>query len=58
MEMPFGKHEGTEVDDLPSHYLFWLSENCELYGDLASEIESELAWRWEQDDPWLMRCAR
>ncbi|MGH8373261.1 MAG: putative quorum-sensing-regulated virulence factor [Gammaproteobacteria bacterium] len=27
--MPFGKHKGKTIEDLPSSYLHWLAENCE-----------------------------
>lgn len=46
MEMPFGKYVGTEVSELPTKYLEWLTENCDLYGDLEEEIEAELQSRY------------
>lgn len=31
--MPWGKHKGKEVQDVPAHYLFWLErENIEKKG--------------------------
>ena len=27
--MPFGKHKGKFISELPSSYLHWLAENCE-----------------------------
>lgn len=40
--MPFGKHKGKEVSEVPKGYLRWLLNNGELYGSLASEIASVL----------------
>lgn len=27
MTMPFGKHKGEDIEDLPDSYLLWLAEN-------------------------------
>lgn len=53
--MPFGKHKGEDVEDVPSEYLQWFLEKVDAppVGDkrrdghlnLCSEIESELASR-------------
>lgn len=50
--MPFGKHKGEDVEDVPSEYLQWFLEKVDAppVGDkrrdshlnLCSEIESEL----------------
>lgn len=29
MEMPWGKHKGKDIEDVPSDYLRWLAENCD-----------------------------
>jgi len=29
MRMPWGKHKGKLIDDLPSGYLKWLAECCD-----------------------------
>jgi hypothetical protein len=29
MLMPFGKHKGTRLDEIPEEYLHWVLENCE-----------------------------
>lgn len=36
--MPFGKHRGCEVADLPKAYLDWLYRNVELREPLQSEV--------------------
>ena len=38
-EMPFGKHRGRKVVDLPTDYLTWLAKNCQLPGDIKHEVE-------------------
>jgi hypothetical protein len=42
--MPFGKHKGTPVKDLPGDYLKWLS-TIELRDPLASEVKKAMSWR-------------
>ena len=39
--MPFGRHRGRLVRDLPDHYLIWLINNVALYGDLRCAVEAE-----------------
>lgn len=39
MQMPFGKYEGEELEDIPVSYLRWLRANVELYGELEEEVE-------------------
>ena len=38
--MPFGKHEGEEICDLPVEYAKWCLENLDLDGWLEEELES------------------
>ena len=38
MEMPFGKHEGEEIEDLPISYAKWCLENLDLDGWLEDEL--------------------
>lgn len=47
MQMPFGKHKGKEIKDLPSSYLKWLAENCEDE-KICNEADEEYQWR----DKW------
>src|SRR4051812_34225645 len=43
MEIPFGKHKGTRLEDVPKHYLLWVLDNCEIKSPtLKSEIEKIL----------------
>jgi hypothetical protein len=46
--MPFGRHRGEPIDTLPTDYLYWLTENVELYGRLERAIGKELERRREQ----------
>ena len=38
MNIPFGKHIGTPVEELPKNYLHWLVANVKLKGALKTEI--------------------
>ena len=40
--MPFGKHAGEDVADVPLLYLWWLIKNVRLFGKLRSEVEKQL----------------
>lgn len=44
MEMPFGKHKGKLIEDLPSDYLHWLAENCDNE-EIAEAADTEFQWR-------------
>ena len=44
MEMPFGKHEGEEIADLPIPYVKWCLENLDLDGWLEEELEDVVSW--------------
>lgn len=46
MKMPFGKHRGEEIEDLPSSYLFWLAENSRDE-EVAKAADEE--WKWRED---------
>jgi uncharacterized protein (DUF3820 family) len=43
-EMPFGKHKGRPLHDLPGEYLHWLAGR-ELSGWLADAVAAELTRR-------------
>jgi len=44
MIMPWGKHKGKDIEDLPSSYLKWLTENCD--DDKICEASDEgFSWR-------------
>lgn len=30
MEMPFDKHKGMKLEDVPKHYLLWILDNSEI----------------------------
>ena len=42
MRMPFGKHKGEQVNDLPLSYLEWLRDNVELFGALKDEVNKTI----------------
>ena len=40
--MLFGKHKGKEIESIPKGYLRWLYSNCDLHGELKTEVEVRL----------------
>ena len=42
--MPYGKHKGTKLANVPAQYLIWLYENTEIK---ISELESYIAYNLE-----------
>ncbi len=43
MYMPFGKHRGRPLEDVPHTYLLWVLDNCtNISGTLRAEIERVL----------------
>jgi len=44
MRMPWGAFKGEEIEDIPSGYLKWLSENCED-DEIATAADEEYRWR-------------
>ena len=49
MNMPFGKHRGKDIGDVPSNYLYWLLEQDWMgekkNWELLEAIEHEIAVR-------------
>lgn len=43
--MPFGKHRGEDIADLPTDYLNWMVENLDNKPELVREAENQLAMR-------------
>ena len=53
MKMPFGKHVGEEVAEIPGNYLAWLWENVELRSrQLIREIADQLGMEPEEHFNW------
>lgn len=46
MEMPWGKFQGDDIEDIPSSYLKWLIYNCEDE-QIQQEAEKEYNYRSE-----------
>lgn len=51
MRMPFGRHKGQELSEVPWDYLEWL-ESIDLRPHLRAEVEAEKRRRREQSDSW------
>jgi hypothetical protein len=47
MRLPWGKHKGEDIEDVPSDYLRWLAENCEQ-DYIATAADEE--WQWREDN--------
>lgn len=45
-KMPFGKHKGTTISDLPIGYLMWGAQN--LKGGVSKRFQEEISRRNEQ----------
>ena len=45
MRMPWGKHKGEDVEDLPTGYLQWIAENVTGADALVREAEEQLTLR-------------
>jgi hypothetical protein len=43
--MPFGKHKGTNIIDVPDGYIIWIWENMQLREPLKTAVEKELERR-------------
>jgi Putative quorum-sensing-regulated virulence factor len=48
MKMPWGKHAGKEIEDLPTDYLKWLAENCDDE-DICEAADEEYRYRKDHD---------
>jgi len=46
MEMPWGKHKGEEIEDLPFGYLRWLAEECDNE-DICEAADIEYRYRMD-----------
>jgi uncharacterized protein (DUF3820 family) len=40
--MPFGKHKGEKMANIPPDYLLWLFDNGKCYGEVRQYIEDNL----------------
>jgi hypothetical protein len=50
--MPWGKFKGEDIEDIPSGYLKWLSENCED-DEICTLADEEYRWRTDnQQHKW------
>ncbi len=50
MLMPWGKHRGQDIEDLPTDYLKWLAENCDD-DDVCDAADEEYRWRRDHGGP-------
>jgi uncharacterized protein (DUF3820 family) len=44
LSMPWGKYQGKTIEELPSSYLKWLSEECDD-DEIMEAAEEEYKWR-------------
>lgn len=57
MRMPFGEHQGKDLEEIPSGYLKWAAGNVEDDG-LASACDEEWRWRQDHDCHWYAEAHR
>ena len=53
--VPFGKHRGAPISELPSSYLRWLEGQDwfeEKHEGLLEVVQAELSWRDETGQHW------
>lgn len=52
MDMPFGKHKGTPLEDVPEDYLVWVLDNCErISPTLRRAIQQVLGLEVDEPQP-------
>lgn len=57
MKLPFGKHKGEAIEDVPLAYLKWLEERDDLRPDLREALQFEITRR-ESDVTSMGRAVR
>jgi hypothetical protein len=50
MRMPFGKHRRLLLREIPTDYLEWLADTCDLKPRLRRAVELELDRREEEEE--------
>ena len=45
MQLPFGRHQGRDIELVPDHYLFWLLDEKAFTTTVRSCVRSELRRR-------------
>jgi hypothetical protein len=45
LRMPFGKHQGKPLHDIPMAYLGWLLDQCDLRPSLREAVQAEYTRR-------------
>lgn len=63
MKMPFGKHKGKELTEIPKGYLHWLRSQDWLNGWLKNAVAEALGepvpqkthepWQPSEGEPWV-----
>ncbi len=53
MKMPWGKHAGEEIEDLPDNYLKWLAENLDESKHRQICIAADKEYRFRKDNQFL-----
>lgn len=61
--MPFGKHRGEPVDQVPVDYLQWCLENMDIRSDrlreaIRQQVEGGEGQSWQQEDPGELEALR
>lgn len=51
MKIPFGKHKGEYIIDLPSDYLKWVAGNVDDES-VCCAADEEYRWRTDNNEHW------
>ena len=47
--MPFGKHKGMPIFELPLNYMEWMVEKSDILNDTLPTFDRDLAYTFEQE---------
>lgn len=55
--MPFGKHKGVKLKDVPDSYLYWVFCECKIDPHFHAYLDDRLEG-YEDEKEWCGQCGR